>query len=553
MIRQIVTDAVLDIVRQAEADGLLPGPVSGLVVQQPADPKHGDWSTNVALAAAKAAGRPPRDLARDLSPLLEALSFVARVEIAGPGFLNLFLRETFEAEAFGRFRDWLADGGRLEPEGGREKILVEFVSANPTGPLHVGHGRGAAVGDSVVRLLRRAGHEVTAEYYVNDAGRQMEVLGLSLCVRVRQALGEDIPFPDDAYRGDYVIAMARDFLALHRESWADWDENERLQQCRRYATRAMLELIRDDLARFRVSFDHWRSEQGLYDSGEVDQAIAELREGGHLETRDGALWFRSSLLGDEKDRVVVRAEGVPTYLAADIAYHREKFRRGFDRAIDFWGADHHGYEPRVRAAMRALGQPDEGLEVRFIQFVSLLRDGETVSMSTRAGTFETLEDVVRDVGIDAARFFYLLRRPESHLEFDLDLARRQANENPVYYVQYAHARVCSLHRQAAERQVDTERAFEPAALADPADRDLLKVLLRWPELLESAAAERAPHQVVFYLQDLAAAFHGYYNKQRILDAPDPDVAAARLALADAVGRVLRDGLAVIGVEAPEQM
>lgn len=555
-------DAVLDDARIAgvfgEGVATLP---AGIKLERPADPSHGDWSTNAAMAAAKIARKAPMALAGELRPLLAAMPGVARVEVAGPGFLNLFLTPDFEARVFGEdFLPWLEGDRQIEPAGGvRRRILVEFVSANPTGPLHVGHGRGAAVGDASARLLRRVGHEVHTEYYVNDAGRQMDNLGASLEARVRELRGEPFSFPEDGYKGDYMLDIARDFVAVHGDAFAGWDDEERTERCRSFAMQAILDHIRMDLERFRVTFDHWQSERALYASGAVEAAVDELRAAGEIETIEGAEQFRSDRFGDEKPRVVIRSDGIPTYFAADIAYHREKIRdrdkngRGYDQAIDFWGADHHGYEPRVRAAMRALGQPDERLVVRFIQFVSLVRGGETVSMSTRAGTFETLEDVVRDVGIDAARFFYLLRTPDRHLEFDLDLARSQANENPVYYVQYAHARTEALRRMAAERGVTAARRPDPADLTDDADRELMRRLLAWGEVVRTAAAELAPHQIVFWVQDLASAFHGYYNKQRILDAEPATVAGARLCLALAVGQVLRDALGLIGVSAPERM
>lgn len=554
VLQTTIRRALDDALAKAVAAGLLPELPAGLKLERPADPQHGDWSTNVAMAGARLARKAPQALAGELRPFLESMPGVLRVDIAGPGFLNLFMAADLEARVFGEFLDWIDAGASIEPaDGPRQRILVEFVSANPTGPLHVGHGRGAAVGDATARLLRRVGHTVETEYYVNDAGRQMDNLGATLEARVRELRGEPFSFPEDGYRGDYMIDIARAFLAEHGSVFAAWTDDERRDRCRGYAMQAILDHIRMDLERFRVTFDRWQSERALYAEGAVDAAIAELDETGSLEVIDGARFFRSDKFGDEKPRVVVRSEGVPTYFAADIAYHREKIRRGYDRAIDFWGADHHGYEPRVRAAMRALGQPDERLVVRFIQFVSLVKGGETVSMSTRAGTFETLEDVVKEVGIDAARFFYLLRTPDRHLEFDLDLARSQANENPVYYVQYAHARTEALRRTADERGVRVAERPSPEDLTDPADRELLRMLLAWPEVVRGAAADLAPHQIVFWVQDLAAAFHGYYNKQRILDAEPAKVAGARLRLALAVGQVLRDALGLIGVDAPERM
>lgn len=552
MIEKIVENRIFAALNRAVTDGVLDAISPAVKISAPERREHGDWSVNAAMVAAKSMKQRPRDLAEKLLPYMQQIENVRQVEIAGPGFLNLFFADAFAGQTFLHFLDWWRNGARFE-DIPAEKILVEFVSANPTGPLHVGHGRGAAVGDSVVRLLRRVGHRVTAEYYINDAGRQMEKLGESVRARILESQGVDIAFPEDGYHGDYIREIAAAFVAGPDFSgFMGHPETRQLATLRDFAGNMILGWIRDELARFNVTFDCWRSERDLHDSGAVGNFIEKLKQKGVLTQSEGAFWFATDRYGDEKPRVVVRENGEPTYFAADIAYHVEKFSRGFDRALDFWGADHHGYEPRVRAALRALEFDDARLEVHLIQFVTLLRDGETVSMGKRSGNFEILGDIVRDVGVDAARFFYLLRRPESHLEFDLALAKKQANDNPVFYVQYAHARVCSLRRLAAERKLE-QGAFTPADLCDEADRDLLNVLLKYPRILAAAAQERAPHQVVFYLQEIAAAFHGYYNKQRILDAGTVSTVSARLALADAVGQVIADGLAVIGVSAPEKM
>lgn len=552
MFEKTILDRVNQALTLAVQAGLLNQIPAATKITAPERPEHGDWSINVALVAAKTLKLPPRELAARLQPLLEQIADVDRVEIAGPGFLNLFMKPSFEGGMFVDFYRWLTSGANLQPSK-VEKILIEFVSANPTGPLHVGHGRGAAVGDSVARLLRRVGHLVTTEYYVNDAGKQMDNLGRSVRARVLEAEGIANEFPEDGYHGDYIRELANLFRqapAFH--GFLQKTATEQIAACRDFAGRVLLDWIRDELKKFRVEFDHWRSELALHKDGHVQAFVNKLKTAGHISQRNGALFFEAERFGDEKSRVVVRENGEPTYFAADIAYHAEKFARGFERILDFWGADHHGYEPRLRAALRALGAPEKNFEVHLIQFVTLLRNGETVSMGKRSGKFEVLGDVVRDVGVDAARFFYLLRRPESHLEFDLDLAKKQANDNPVYYVQYAHARVASLRRLAAERGISIGK-FSAADLSHAADRDLLKVVLRYPSLLERAADSRAPHEIVFYLQELAASFHGYYNKQRILDAQASGAIQARLALADAVGRVIADGLSLIGVSAPDRM
>jgi arginyl-tRNA synthetase len=553
MLKQALLRSVQLALDAARADGVLAADTPAFTLQQPERPEFGDWSVNIALVAAKATGKRPRDLAAALTPYLARIPTIRKVDIAGPGFINLFVVPEFAAQVFADFCAWFSAGACPQNDMTPERILVEYVSANPTGPLHVGHGRGAAVGDSVVRLLRRAGHKVDTEYYINDAGRQIETLALSTLARVYELRGEPSAIPEDGYRGEYLVEVARAFLAEHADEFESADPTTRARLCGSFAERFLLDRIRATLARFGVQFDTWRSERELYAAGAVAAAIDQLKARGAATTRDGALWLESDKFGDEKPRVIVRENGEPTYLAADIAYHAEKLGRGYDRLINFWGADHHGYEARIRAAIAALGFDPRRLEVRFIQLVSLMKDGEPVKMSKRAAAFETLDDVIDEVGVDAARFFYVLRRCESALDFDLDLAVAKRNDNPVYYVQYAHARVASLRRLAPERGISLPTSCAPEHLSDPADRDLIGHLLRYPGVLAEAARERAPHLIVYYLQDLAAAFHGYYNKQRILDPELGAVAAARLLLADRVGAVIADALGLIGVEAPEQM
>ncbi|MFZ1537513.1 MAG: arginine--tRNA ligase [Chromatiaceae bacterium] len=555
-------------------------------VDRTRDPAHGDFATNLALVMAKVVGGKPRDLAARLVAALPASDLIARTEIAGPGFINFFLAPNAH---LGLIPTILAAG----PEYGRSRIgagkrvQVEFVSANPTGPLHVGHGRGAAYGAVVADLLAAVGFSVHREYYVNDAGRQMDILGTSLWLRYLELAGEDIPFPSNGYKGDYVWDMA---ATLHREHGDAYrhgadevfgaipaDEpaggdkelhidalvarakallgDNRYRYVFELGLNTILDDIRDDLALFGVAYDEWFSERSLTEKGAVNRALERLRAAGHLYEKDGALWFRATDFGDEKDRVVVRDNGQTTYFASDIAYHMDKLERGFDRVIDIWGADHHGYVPRIKGALQALGDDPAKLDVLLVQFAILYQGGERMQMSTRSGEFVTLRELRKEVGRDAARFFYIMRRCEQHLDFDLDLAKSQSSDNPVYYVQYAHARVCSVLRQAADKGL----AVEPSRgvtnlerLTETHEQDLLKTLARYPELVEEAALNEEPHQITHYLRELANDFHTYYNAHQFL-VEDIALRDARLKLILATRQVLRNGLNLIGVSAPETM
>ena len=548
------------------------------------DRAHGDFATNWALIAAPRCGHKPRELADALARALPAHPQVADVAVAGPGFVNIRLRPLAYQD---ELREILARGERYgESDLGRgERVLLEFVSANPTGPLHVGHGRGAAYGASLANVLRTAGYQVEREYYINDAGRQMDILAASVWLRYLELCGETLPFPANGYKGDYLLPIAqalrdREGSTLRRpsaevlaglppdepeggdrERYIDALVNRARVLLGEAAYRwvfdaglnAILADIRDDLAEFGVSYDRWYSERSLSDSGALEEGLEALRNSRHTELREGALWFRATDFGDEKDRVVVRENGAPTYFASDIAYHLDKYRRGFDRLIDIWGADHHGYVPRVKAALTALGEDADRLTVLLIQFAILYRGKEKISMSTRAGEFVTLRELRHEVGNDAARFFYVLRSHEQHLDFDLELAKSQSSDNPVYYVQYAHARVCSVFTQLAERG----EAFDPATadlerLDGSHEEQLLVTLARYPETIEAAARQHAPHHVAHYLKELAQDFHAYYNAQTFL-VPEAPVRNARLSLVAAVRQVLRNGLALLGVSAPERM
>ncbi len=434
---------------------------------------------------------------------------------------------------------------------------MEFVSANPTGPLHVGHGRGAAVGDTVANLLSFCGYDVHREYYINDSGRQIRTLGNSVFLRYKELCGEKIDFPKDCYQGDYIIEYAKEIRAEKGESLLKQDESEAVSYCARIAADAILEGIRKDLEDFGVSFDNWYSEQSLFDSGKVETVIKAFRDKGIIYENDGAFWFKTTDFGDEKDRVVIRSNGLTTYFASDIAYHQEKFERGFERIVDVWGADHHGYIPRLSASIEASGHRRDHFSVILIQLVSLLRGGIPVAMSTRSGEFDTLQEVVSEVGKDAARFIFLTRHHESHLDFDLELAKKKSNDNPVYYVQYVHARISSIMEKAAERGIDISEICNAGynqihGLTEPEEIQLIKALSRYPEVIAAAGNFMEPHRITYYLMELASGFHTYYNKHKVL-TDDSDLTFARLYLVTAVQKVIRNGLELLGVSAPEKM
>ena len=557
-------------------------------LERPKQADHGDFATNLALQLAKPLRRNPRELAVLLLKELPASPMVSRADVAGAGFINFTLVSGAKTELVRRVLEAQDGYGRGEAKG--VKVLVEFVSANPTGPLHVGHGRGAAYGASLASLLDYAGYTVSREYYINDAGRQMDILALSTWLRYLAFFGVEVPFPPNGYQGDYVIDMAREMRDAHQDRFArvtaaqvlentpglpvaDRKDDEAKAQreahldalianakrllagdyawVHGFALTEQLGDCREDLEEFGVVFDKWFSEKSLFDTGLVERAVAELEKRGHVYTQDGAKWFRSTAFGDEKDRVVQRENGIYTYFASDIAYHLNKFERGFDRIIDVWGADHHGYIPRVRGAIEALDLPADRFEVALVQFAVLYRNGQKASMSTRAGDFVTLRDLRKEVGNDACRFFYVLRKSDQHLDFDLDLAKSRSNENPVFYVQYAHARVCSVLQQwggDARELADADTAL----LQSERELALCAMLGAFGETVQHAAADFAPHQIAFYLKDLAGEFHGWYNAERML-VDDEGLRLARLALACAVRQVLASGLAMLGVSAPEAM
>jgi arginyl-tRNA synthetase len=555
-------------------------------VERTRDARHGDFATNAALQLAKAVKRRPRDVAQAIVDSLPVNQLVAKVEIAGPGFVNFFLAPAALNAELERVLERGADYGRSSAGAGRP-VIVEFVSANPTGPLHVGHGRHAAYGASLANLLEATGHRVHREYYVNDAGRQMDILAASVWLRYLERLGEAFTFPSNGYRGDYLLPIADRLLAQQGEALrhpaaevfaglppdadAGGDKDAYIdaviararallgpagfEACFRIALDEILADIRADLGEFGVHYDRWYSERSLTDNGAIDRALARLREHAVVYEKDGAQWFRATDFGDEKDRVVVRENGFKTYFASDIAYHLDKRGRGFETLLDVLGADHHGYVTRVRAGLVAMGEPGDSLEVRLMQFVTLYRGGEKVQMSTRSGEFVTLRELREEVGNDAARLFYVMRSNDQHLDFDLELAVSRSNDNPVYYIQYAHARVASVLRQLADKGGEHDAVRGRAALAslrEPQEAALLSSLSRYPEVVEAAAAQRAPQLLVHYLRDLANDFHTYYNAHQFL-VEDPALRDARLCLVRGLQQVIRNGLGLLGVSAPETM
>ena len=585
--KSLLTQLLSDAVQTLQTQGDLPQDASiSIGLERTRDRQHGDFASNLAMVLCKQARSKPRDLAEKLVTALPACEQVTRVEIAGPGFINFYLAPAAYHTAISQVLTQGAQYGRSDIGQG-QFVQVEFVSANPTGPLHVGHGRGAAYGATVADLLDAVGYKVHREYYVNDAGRQMNILATSVYLRYLDLCGEEITFPANGYKGDYVWDIG---ASLHRkhgdalrhsaeEVFKDLPADEpdggdkeihidglinrtmsllgetHYRETFDLGLDSILKNIRQDLEEFGVHYDEWFSERSLTDSGSVENAIQRLKGSGHIYEDKGALWFRSTDFGDEKDRVVVRDNGQMTYFASDIAYHMNKLERGYDRVIDIWGADHHGYVPRVKAALTALGDDAEKLDVLLVQFAVLYRGGEKVQMSTRSGEFVTLRELRHEVGNDAARFFYVMRKCEQHMDFDLDLAKSQSNDNPIYYIQYAHARVASVLRQMQEKGLQWNQANgeqQLACLTETHEDALMVSLSRYPELVEAAAISHEPHQIAHFLRDLANEFHTYYNAHQFL-VEDADLRDARLSLIQATRQVISNGLGLLGVSAPDSM
>ncbi|HKO30577.1 MAG TPA: arginine--tRNA ligase [Nitrospiraceae bacterium] len=580
VVQEKVTSALLEALNGAKKKGQLKTESwPQLSLDAPKRPEWGDLASTVAMSLAASEQRTPHDIAQIIiDNLAQQEQLFDRVEIARPGFLNLTVKPTVWQEVLREIEMHGSAYGQAEM-GHRRRVLVEYVSANPTGPLHVGHGRGAAVGQAVANMLKAVGYDVVSEYYINDAGRQMKLLGTSVYARYEELSNRSVEFPSEGYHGAYITAVAERVKQQLGFELTGLSPEEIEERCRTFAYQELLSLIREDLKSFGIEFESWFSEASLMSSGAVERVLDELKSKNVLFEQEGAWWFRSSAFGDEKDRVVRKQDSEYTYLASDIAYHQDKLRRGFDLLIDVWGADHHGYIPRMQAVVQAYGYPKDRLQVVLVQMVNLLRGGKKVEMSKRAGEFITMREVIDEVGADAAKFFFLMRDSNSHLDFDLELAKQRSSDNPVYYVQYAHARIASLWRVAASRGIACPLPSETdlTVLTDPDELGLIRKLSTYPSVLQGSATAHEPHRMTYYLQQLAGLLHTFYNKHRILPpAADrdllavmpeglvpgeglqkeglaPERTAARLALMRGVQQVLKNGLSVLGISAPEQM
>ncbi|HWK23029.1 MAG TPA: arginine--tRNA ligase [Ureibacillus sp.] len=521
-------------------------------LETPKDKANGDFATNLAMQLTKLAKKPPRVIAESILENLETEGTeIEKLDIAGPGFINITVRKAFLADVVKAVKEQGENYGR-STAGNDEKVQVEFVSANPTGDLHLGHARGAAFGDSLCNVLDFAGYDVSREYYINDAGNQINNLAYSLEARYKQALGMDAEMPEDGYHGQDIIGIAGKLAEEFGASILEKSDEERFEFFREHGLKLELEKLKNDLANFRVNFDVWYSETSLYKNNKIEVALNKLKENGHVFEEEGATWFRSTTFGDDKDRVLIKSDGSFTYLTPDIAYHEDKIVRGFEKLINIWGADHHGYIPRMKAAIQALGYDRDKLEVEVIQMVQLYKNGEKYKMSKRTGNAVTMRDLVEEVGLDAVRYYFVKTACDSHMDFDLDLAVSQSNENPVYYAQYAHARICSIIRSANEQGFEASLDHLDLLTAEK-EEDVLKKVGAFPQVVAEAAKHRTPHRVANYIQELAAAFHSFYNAEKVLNPDNKELTEARLALINAVRVTLANALKLIGVAAPEKM
>ncbi|MEW6739500.1 MAG: arginine--tRNA ligase [Nitrospirota bacterium] len=527
-------------------------------IEIPKEEGFGDLSTPVAMGLAKPLKKPPRKIAEDIVNSIKNKEIFEKIDIAGPGFINFTFSKRYLCDELKELIE-KQDNFLIEDIGKGRRVQIEFVSANPTGPLHLGHGRGAALGAALSNLLQEAGYKVEREYYINDAGRQVKLLGMSVFAKYKQLIGICYPFPEDGYRGEYIEDLAKEFKnSLQPSAFSLQPKDEELlDKITDFAYKKMLDAIKKDLEDFGVFFDSWQSEQDLYEKGEVVQAINDLKKRGYIYEKEDATWFKSTEFGDDKDRVIIKREGDYTYFAPDIAYHRKKVEKGFDEIIDIWGADHHGYVPRMQAVIQALGYPKEHLRVLLAQMVTLLRGGKPVQMSKRAGEFITLREVMDEIGADTTKFLFLTRRSDSHLEVDIEVAKAQSSENPVYYVQYAHARINSIFEKAKESHQPSAISLQPLTdfngeLFNEEEIRIIKKLLLYPMMFRNAAIAHEPHRITFYLQEIAGMFHPYYHKHRVV-SEDLEITKARLALCKAIQIVLRHGLKILGVKAPERM
>ncbi|QFK73023.1 arginine--tRNA ligase [Pradoshia sp. D12] len=527
--------------------------IPGVILELPKDKTHGDYSTNMAMQLARIAKKAPRTIAEEIINHFDtSKASIEKIEIAGPGFINFYLNNGYLTNLIPA----ILESGEAYGEsnvGGGEKIQVEFVSANPTGDLHLGHARGAAVGDSLSNILAKAGWDVSREYYINDAGNQINNLAYSVEARYLQALGMEKEMPADGYHGEDIINIGKRMAEEFGDKYVNADEEERFKFFREYGLKYEMEKLKKDLESFRVPFDVWFSETSLYEDGKIMPALELLREKGYIYEMDGATWFKSTDFGDDKDRVLIKNDGSYTYLLPDIAYHKNKLERGFEKLINIWGADHHGYIPRMQAAIQAMGYGKDTLEVEIIQLVHLFKNGEKMKMSKRTGKAVTMRDLMEEVGLDAVRYFFAMRSADTHMDFDLDLAVSESNDNPVYYAQYAHARICSILRQGAEVGITLEGDAELSRLGSEKEIDLLKKLGEFPQAVAEAAQKRMPHRITNYIFDLASTFHSFYNADKVLDQEEPERSKARLALVQATKITLANALKLIGVSAPEKM
>jgi arginyl-tRNA synthetase len=554
IVEKVKQQLKLEIAKAAVDSGLVSETdLPEVALEVPKDKTHGDYATNIAMQLARVAKKAPRQIAETIVEKIDReKAYIEKIEIAGPGFINFYLDTHFLTELIPTI---LKEGSKYGQAtvGEGKKVQIEFVSANPTGSLHLGHARGAAVGDVLIRVLRKAGYNASAEYYINDAGNQIDNLARSLEARYNQALGFDQEMPEDGYYGQDIVQFGKELAEREGTSIREMDEVARLKYLRDFGVKRLTEAIGRDLEDFRVPFDEWFSETSLYTSGEIERTLNTLKDTGHTYEEDGALWFRSTEFGDDKDRVLVKSDGSYTYLTPDIAYHQNKLARGFDQLINIWGADHHGYIPRMKAAIEALGYDRNRLEVIIIQLVNLFQNGEKVRMSKRTGKAVTLRELMEEVGVDAMRYFFAMRSSDTHLDFDMDLAVSTSNENPVYYIQYAHARICSMLRQGEEYL-----SVEPGKLSykhinSEKDIDLLKKLGEFPEAVVDAADRLAPQRLTQYAFDLASALHSFYNAEKVIDPENEEKTKERLCLVKAVQITLQNALELIGVSAPEKM
>ncbi|KAB2491573.1 arginine--tRNA ligase [Priestia endophytica] len=524
-----------------------------VVLETPKDKTHGDYATNMAMQLARVARKAPRAIAEDIVANFDKTkASIEKLEIAGPGFINFYMNNSYLTDLIPVVMK-AGDAYGETNVGEGEKVQVEFVSANPTGSLHLGHARGAAVGDSLCNILNKAGYEVSREYYINDAGNQINNLASSVEARYMQALGQEKEMPEDGYHGQDIIEIGKKLAEQEGDKYVNMEEQERLAFFREYGLKYEMEKLKTDLENFRVPFDVWYSETSLYQNGKIDDALETLKEQGHVYEEEGATWFRSTTFGDDKDRVLIKNDGSYTYLAPDIAYHQDKLKRGFNKLINVWGADHHGYIPRMKAAIQALGYDKDTLEVEIIQLVHLYKDGEKMKMSKRTGKAVTMRDLVEEVGLDATRYFFAMRSADTHMDFDLDLAVSKSNDNPVYYAQYAHARICSMLRQAEELNISFNKDVDFSLIKAEKEIDLLKKVGEFPQVVGEAALKRIPHRISNYIFDLASALHSFYNAEKVLDKENIETTKARLALIQTVRITLQNALALIGVSAPEKM